>query len=188
MGGAFLAGALDAFAGYAAVDALSEGRYGVRSAVANRPDTRVVYEGLDHDPSHEDIRALLGRLQVAWEERGLQLTGITTDGSALSPAPIRPVCGAVPHHLCPFHVLKELTDGVLKAVAKERERLATSTPTLKRGRPSAKDREARRLARQSKQAQQQISDLFQDRLWFVQRRLRRAERTRLLDITRGVPV
>ena len=158
------------------------------SAVDNRQDKRVLYEVLDHDPSHDDLRAFLGRLKVALDERGLTLKGITTDGSALYPAPIRTVFGEVPHQLCPFHVLKELTDGVLKAVAKERERLAKSQPKLKRGRPSAKDREARRLARQSKQVQQKISDLFQDRFLFVQRRLSRSERKRLLDITRGLPL
>jgi hypothetical protein len=128
MGGAFLAWALDAFSGYAAVDELYEGRYCVLSAVDNRQYKRVLYEVLDHDPSHDDIRAFLGRLKVALDERGLKLKGITTDGSALYPAPIRTVFGEVPHQLCTFHVLKELTDGVLKAVAKERERLAKSKP------------------------------------------------------------
>ena len=188
MGGAFLAWALDAFSGYAAVDELYEGRYCVLSAVDNRQYKRVLYEVLDHDPSHDDIRAFLGRLKVALDERGLKLKGITTDGSALYPVPIRTVFGEVPHQLCTFHVIKELTDGVLKAVAKERERLAKSKPKLKRGRPSSKDREARRLARQSKQVQQKISDLFQDRFLFVQRRLSRSERKRLLDITSGLPL
>jgi hypothetical protein len=43
-------------------------------------------------------------------------------------------------------------------VAAERKRLATSKPKLKRGRPSSKDKKARRLARQSKSIQQKISD------------------------------
>jgi Transposase len=188
MGGAFLAWALDAFSGYAAVDELYEGRYCVLSAVDHRQYKRVLYEVLDHDPSHDDIQAFLGRLKGALDARGLKLKGITTDGSALYPAPIRTVFGEVPHQLCPFHVIKELTDGVLKAVARERERLAKSKPKLKRGRPSSKDREARRLARQSKQVQQKISDLFQARFLFVQRRLSRSERKRLLDITRGLPL
>ena len=186
MGGAFLAWALDTFSGYAAVDELYEGRYCVLSAVDNRQDKRLVYEVLDHDPSHGDIEAFLGRLKTALDERHLARKGITTDGSALSPAPIRTVFGAVPHQLCTFHVLKELTAGVLKAVAKER--LGKSTPTLKRGRPSSKNREARRLARQSKQVQQKISDVFQDRCLFVQRRLSRSARQRLLDSTRGLPL
>jgi Transposase len=188
MDGAFLDWALDTFSGYVAADELYEGRYCVLSAVDNRQYKRILYEVLDHDPSHGDIEAFLGRLKTALDERHLALKGITTDGSALYPAPIRTVFGEVPHQLCTFHVIKELTEGVLKAVAKERERLAKSKPTLKRGRPSSKNREARRLARQSKQVQQKIRDLFQDRFLFVQRRLSRSERPRLLDITRGLPL
>ena len=187
MGGAFLEWALEAFSGYAAVDELYEGRYCVLSAVDNRQYKRVVYEVLDHDPSHGDIEAFLGRLKTALDARNLTLKGITTDGSALYPEPIRTVFGDVPHQLCTFHVIKELTQGVLKAVAKERERLATSKPKLKRGRPSSKDKEARRLARKSKYIQQKISDLFQDRFLFVQRHLTPSERKRFLHITRGLP-
>jgi hypothetical protein len=144
-------------------------------------------EVLDHDPRHEDIDAFLGRLQRALAERNVVLKGSTTDGSALSPAPIRTVFGEVPHQLCPFHVIKELTQGVVKAVAKERERLATSTPALKRGRPSFKDKDARRLARKSTSRQQHLSALFQERFLCVTRRLTPSERRRLLSITRGLP-
>ena len=187
MGGAFLEWALEAFSGYAAVDELYEGRYCVLSAVDNRQDKRVLYEVLDHDPSHGDIEAFLGRLKTALDARNLTLKGITTDGSALYPEPIRTVFGDVPHQLCTFHVIKELTQGVLKAVAKERERLATSKPKLKRGRPSSKDKTARRLARKSKYMQQKISDVFQERFLFVQRHLTPSERKRFLHITRGLP-
>src|SRR6266571_7014127 len=187
MGGAFLEWALEAFSGYAAVDELSEGPYCVLSAVDNRHYKRVWYEVLDHDPNHDDIEAFLGRLKTALDERNLALTGSTPDGSALYPEPIRTVFGKVPHQLCTFHVIKELTQGVLKAVAKERERLATSKPALKRGRPSSKDKDARRLARKSKSIQQQVNALFQERFLFVTRRLTPSERQRLMAITRGLP-
>src|SRR6266853_6588899 len=187
MGGAFLEWALEAFSGYAAVDELYEGPYCVLSAVDNRHYKRVLYEVLDHDATHTDIEAFLGRLQTALDERGLALKGITTDGSALYPEPIRIVFGDVPPQLCPFHVIKDLTKGVLKAVAKERERLARSKPTLKRGRPSSKEQAARRRARKSKSLQQKISDLFHDRSLFVKRRLKASERKRLMSITRGLP-
>jgi uncharacterized protein YbjT (DUF2867 family) len=59
MGGAFLEWALEAFAGYAAVDELYEGPYCVLSAVDNRQYKRVLYEVLDHDPNHGDIEAFL---------------------------------------------------------------------------------------------------------------------------------
>jgi hypothetical protein len=187
MTGAFLDWALEAFSGYVAADELYEGPYCVLSAVDNRQYKRILYEVLDHDPRHEDIEAFLERLQRALEERHLLLKGITTDGSALYPEPIRKVFGEVPHQLCTFHVIKELTQGVLKAVAKERARLAKSKPTLKRGRPSSTDKDARRLARKSKAIQQKIRDLFQERFLFVTRRLTPSERKRLLSITRGLP-
>jgi hypothetical protein len=88
----------------------------------------------------------------------LALKGITTDGSALYPEPIREVFGEVPHPICTFHVIAELVKGVRRAVAAEHKRLAKSKPKLKRGRPSSKDKKARRLARQSKSIQQKISD------------------------------
>ena len=114
MGGAFLEWALEAFSGYAAVDALYEGPYCVLSAVDNRQYKRVLYAVLDHDPNHDDIEAFLRRLKTALDERNLTLKGITTDGSALYPDPIRKVFGDIPHQLCTFHVIKELVKGVLK--------------------------------------------------------------------------
>jgi len=187
MGGAFLEWAREAFSGYAAVDELYEGRYCVLSAVDNRQYKRMLYEVLDHDPSHDDIEAFLGRLKRAFAERALDLTGITTDGSALSPEPIRKVFGDVPHQICTCHVIKDLTTGVLKALAKERQRLATSKPKFQRGRASSKDKKARRLARKSTSMQQKISDLFQERFLFVKRRLSGSERKRLVHSTRGLP-
>jgi hypothetical protein len=65
--------------------------------------------------------------------------------------------------------------------------LAKSKPKLKRGRPASKDKVARRLARQSKQIQEKIRGLFQDRLLFVKRRLQPSERKRRVHITRGLP-
>ena len=187
MDSTFLDWALASFSGYVAADELYEGPYCVLSVVDNRQYKRILYAVLDHDPNHDDIEALLRRLQTALDERDLELKGITTDGSALYPEPIRTVFGQVPHQLCTFHVIKELTQGVLKAVAKERDRLAKSKPKLKRGRPSSKDKDARLLVRKSKSMQQKISDVFQDRFLFVQRRLTRAERHRYLHITRGLP-
>ena len=117
----------------------------------------------------------------------MTLKGITTDGSALSPAPIRAVFGEVPPQLCTFHVIAALVKGVRSAVAAERKRLATAKPTLKRGRPSSKDKAARRLARTSKAMQEKIRDEFEGRFLFVKRRLTPSERHRLLRITRGLP-
>jgi hypothetical protein len=187
MDGAFLDWALESFSGYVAADELYEGPYCVLSAVDNRAYKRILYKVLDHDPTHDDITAFLQRLQSALMERALVLQGITTDGSPLYPEPIRTVFGDVAHQICTFHVLKELTQGILRAVATERTRLATSKPKLKRGRPSSTDKTARRLARQSKTIQDRISGLFQGRFLFVKRRLKPRERQQFLHITRGLP-
>jgi hypothetical protein len=187
MTGAFLEWALEGFSGYVAADELYEGPSCVLSAVDNRQSRRILYEVLDHDPTHDDITAFLGRLKTALDDRALALQGITTDGSVLYPEPIRAVFGEVPHQICTFHVIKELVKGVLKAGAAERERLTQATPKLQRGRPSSKDKEARRLARQSKRIRQKISGIFQHRFLFVKRRLTPSERKQLLHITRGLP-
>lgn len=187
MGGAFLDWALEAFSGYVALDELYEGPYCVLSAVDNRHYKRILYEVLDHDPSHDDIKPFLKRLKTALSERELTLRGITTDGSALYPEAIQEVFGDVPHQICTFHVIKELLQGVLRAVAAERRRLGASKPKLKRGRPSSKDKAARRQARKSTFIQGKISYLFQDRFLFVKRRLKPSERRRFLDITWGLP-
>jgi hypothetical protein len=159
----------------------------VLSAVDNRQDKRVMYEVRDHEPNHDDIAAFLGRLKTAVDDRDLVRKGSTTDGSSLSPDPIRKVFGEVPHQLCTFHVIKAWTKGLWKAVARARERLAKSKPKFQRGSLSSKEKAARRLARKSKYIQQKISDLFQDRFLFVTRRLTPSERKRLLYITRGLP-
>jgi hypothetical protein len=185
--GAFLEWALEAFSGYAAVDERYEGPDCVRSAVDNRQDKRVMDEVLEHEANHDDSEACLGRLKTALDDRPLALKGLTTDGSPRYPEPMRTVFGDVPHQLCTFHVMKDLTKGIWRAVAKERERWGQTKPKLTRGRPSSKEKEARRLARKSKNIQQTIRDLFQARFVFVQRRLKPSERQRLLHITRGLP-
>jgi hypothetical protein len=159
----------------------------VLSVVDNRCYKRILYEVLDHDPTHDDITVFFERLKTALANRDLLLQGITTDGSPLYPEPIRAVFGEVSHQICTFHVLKELTQGILCAVAAERHRLAKSKPKLKRGRPSSKDKTARRLARKSKTIQDKISGLFQGRFLFVKRRLKPSERKKLLQITQGLP-
>jgi hypothetical protein len=69
-------------------------------------------------------------------DRGLALQGITTDGSPLYPEPIRTVFGEVAHQICTFHVLQELTQGILSAVAAERNRLAKSLNVARKPRRS----------------------------------------------------
>ena len=187
MDDAFLDWALASFSGSVAADELYEGPYCVLSVVDNRQYKRMLYAVLDHEPTHPDITTFFGRLKTALMERDLVLQGITTDGSPLYPEPIRMVFGDVAHQMCTFHVLKELTQGILRAVATERRRLAHSKPKLPRGRPSSKEKTARRLARKSKQMQEKISALFQGRFLLVKRRRKPREHRQLLSITRGLP-
>jgi hypothetical protein len=164
---------------------LYDGPFCILSIVDNRTFKRLIYQVLDHDPTHVDIVAFFARFQVALKTRGLALNGITTDGSSLYPGPIATVFGQVPHQVCTFHVLKEVTKAVLGAVAKLRKDLAAGLPKLARGRPASKA--ARREARRKKRIEQKISDLFEHRYLFVKRHLTTSERKTLTRITRGQP-
>jgi hypothetical protein len=108
----FLDWALADFSGYVAADALYDGPFCILSAVDNRRDKRSLSDVLDHDPTHEDIRAFLRRLHTAFTVRDLTLCGLTTDGSALSPTPLVEVFGDVPHHICTFHIVAEVNKAV----------------------------------------------------------------------------
>ena len=104
----FLAWAVADVSGYVAADALYEGPFCILSAVDKRRYKRIFSDVLDHDPTHDDIRALLRRLKMAWAARDLTLVGITTDGAALYPQPLAELFRGVPHQICTFHVLAEV--------------------------------------------------------------------------------
>ena len=181
----FLDWALADFSGYVAADELYDGPFCILSAVDNRCYKRILYEVLDHDPTHEDIRAFLGRLKTALTARGLTLVGITTDGSALYPEPLAELWSEVPHQICVFHVIADVTKAVLGAVASERKSLAAKQPKLPHGRPSTKA--AKAAARKKKRLEQQRADLYTHRYLFVQHHLSHSARKRLWRITRGLP-
>ena len=181
----FLDWALADCSGYAAADELYDGPFCMLSAVDNRRSKRILYEVLDHDPTHDDIRAFLGRLKTALDARDLTLRGVTTDGLSLYPEPWREVFGAVPHQLCEFHVLAEVVKAVVGAVASERKGLGAKHPTLLRGRPRTKA--AQQAARKKKRLEQKRADVFTHRDLFVQHHLSTSERKTLWHITRGLP-
>jgi len=181
----YLTWALADFSGYIAADELYDGPFCVLSIVDNRTFKRLLYQVLDHDPDHSDITSFLRRFQAVLVERGLNLNGVTTDASPLYPKPLHAVFGDVPHQICEFHILKELTKAILRAVAKVRKNLAARQPTLKRGRPSSA--EAKRAARQRKRLQKKVADLFEHRHLFVQHDLTVAQHRTLWRITRGLP-
>jgi hypothetical protein len=185
MDAGYLDWALADFSGYIAADELYNGPFCVLSLVDNRTFKRLLYQVLDHDPDHPDITAFLRRLAAALAQRGFTLKGVTTDASRLYPKPLRAVFGDVRHQVCEFHILKELTKVILRAVAKDGKKLAGQKPVLKRGRPSTPA--AKRAARQRERLKRKIADLFEHRYLFVQHDLTPAARHTLQRITRGLP-
>jgi hypothetical protein len=181
----FLDWALADFSGYVAADELYDGPFCMLSAVDNRCDKRLLYDVLDHEPTHDDIRAFLGRLKTALSARDLTLLGVTTDGSALYPGPLAEVFDEVPHQVCEFHVLAEVVKAVVGAVASERKSLGAKQPKLPRGRPRTKA--AQKAARKKKRLEQKRADLFTHRYLFVKHHLSKSERKTLWRITRGLP-
>jgi len=174
---------LATFSGYIAADELYDGPFCVLSIVDNRAFKRLAYEVLDHDPEQEDILRFFQRFQGALDARGLKVLGVTTDGSKLYPSPILDVFGPVPHQICEFHVIAEITRSVLKAVVQERKALKAQMPKLPRGRPGTKA--ARRAARRKSRLQEKVTDLFDHRYLFVTHHLTPAEKRTLGRLTRG---
>jgi hypothetical protein len=181
----FLDWALADFSGYVAADELYDGPFCMLSAVDNRCDKRILSDVLDHDPTHDDLRVFLRRLHTALSARDLTLLGVTTDGSALSPAPLGEVFGDVPHHICTFHIVAEVGKAVLGAVASARKGLAAKPPKLRRGRPSTPA--AKQAARTKKWLAAQRAALCTHRYLFVQRHLSTTERKTLWRVSRGLP-
>jgi transposase-like protein len=172
------------FSGYIAIDEVYDGPFCVLSLVDNHNFRRLSYRVLDHSPKARDITRFLSDFKKQLDARRLVLQGITTDGSALYPAPLALVFNGVPHQICRFHIIKELTHAVLHAVAKVRKQMASQRPALPRGRPS---KAQRRLVARVKRAQQRIADLFEHRHLFVAHHLSQAQRRTLQRISRGHP-
>jgi len=87
----FLDWALANFSGYVAADELYDGPFCVLSAVDNRRYKRILYDVLDHDPTHDDIRAFLGRLKTtirqkanSHQDTGAPVLRVTEDGVSWS--------------------------------------------------------------------------------------------------------
>ena len=172
------------FSGYLAVDELYDGPFCVLSAVDSPNQRRLLYEVLQRDPGHDDIRHFLGRLKSAIAARGGSLAGITTDGSSLYPQPLVDVFPGVPHQVCEFHVLKEITKAVLHALASIRKKLAAEAPELPRGRPR-NDPQARRAHRRAQRIKRRIAELFEHRHLFVRHHLTPSQRATLKRLVRG---
>ncbi len=180
----YLDAVLADFSGYIAADELYDGPYCVLSIVDNRKFRRLTYRVLDHHPVHADIIRFFKDFKKELDARGLTLQGITTDGSPLYPVPIEQVFGEVPHQICVFHVIKELTQAVLRVAAQVRKKLKASMPSLGPGRPSAQTKEA---VRRRKRIADKVADLFTHRHLFVKHHLTASEKRTLKRITPSLP-
>jgi hypothetical protein len=180
----YLDDALARFSGYIAIDELYDGPFCVLSIVDNRTCRRLAYRVLDHSPKSQDISRFLKAFKKQLDARNLKVAGITTDGSPLYPKPLALVFNGVPHQLCCFHVIRELTRSILYALAKVRKEMKAKLPPLPRGRPQkARHRRVRQILKE----QQRINDLFENRYLFVTHHLSPSDRRTLQRITRGLP-
>jgi hypothetical protein len=180
-----LDGALADFAGSVAADEVYAGPCCIRSVGDNRCDKRILYAVLDHAPTQEDIRASLRRLKTAWQARHVALWGVTTDGSALYPEPLREGCGKVRPPSCQLHRIAEVVKAVGGAGASARKGLAAMPPPLPTGRPSTPA--AKAAARTKKRRAAQGAALFTHRYLLVQRHLTKTDRQTLWRVSRGLP-
>jgi hypothetical protein len=157
----------------------------VLSVVDSKRQRRLAYEVLDHSPTHEDILRFFRRVDGMLTARGLTVAGITTDGSPLYPDPIKTIWPNASHQVCEFHVLKEITKDVLRALAKKRKSLAKEIPALPPGRPGTRQQKAQ--ARRAKRLRDQITELFDHRHLVVQRDLTPAQERILGRLARRHP-
>jgi hypothetical protein len=184
LSGVYLDKALADFSGYLALDEVYDGPFGILSVVDNRRYNRLAFRVLDHDPAHDDVRAFLTELKGQLDQRGRAVCGLTTDGSSLYPKVLKELWPDVPHQLCEFHVLKEITRAVLHALAKLRKQLKAKIPKQRRGRPSNEQQtQVRKVAREK----QRVAELFEHRHLFVRHHLATGQRQRLRELTRGLP-
>jgi hypothetical protein len=180
----YLDQALADFSGYLAIDEVYDSPFCVLSAVDNRRHNRLVFRVLDDDPTQEHVLAFLSEFKERLDQRGLSVRGITTDGSSLYPKALEQLWPKVRHQVCRFHVIKEITQAVLHALAVLRKKLASQIPRQPRGRPSkARQGQTRRSAQQ----QQQVAELFEQRYLFVRHHLSAVQRRQLQGLTHQRP-
>ena len=127
---------LKTFSGYLAIDELYDGPFCVISVVDNRIYQRLAYRVLEKSPTKGDVRRFLREFAARLAAHGCRVLGITTDGSSLYPRALAKVFPGVPHQICEFHVLKEITRAILHALAGLRKRWQAEIPKQPRGRPS----------------------------------------------------
>jgi hypothetical protein len=180
----YLDEALSNFSGYLAIDEVYDGPFGILSVVDNRRYNRWAFRVLDHDPTQDDVRAFLTEFKGSLDRRGLSVLGITTDGSSLYPAVLKELWPAARHQICEFHVIKEVTQAILHALAKLRKEMTAKIPKQPRGRPSQERQGQVWLIAYRKRC---VAELFEHRYLFVRHHLSPAQRKQLRKRTYGRP-
>lgn len=150
--------------------------------VDSKRQRRLAYEVLDHDPEKEDVYRFFKMVSLILHSRSLPVYGITSDGSKLYPDVIEEVFPGVLHQVCKFHMLKEITKDILRAVAKIRKAMYAKLPKCSRGRPRTGEK---KLAHRAKRIRNRIAELFTNRYLFVQHGLTKAEYRILTKVSRG---
>ena len=178
-----LAGALADCSGDIAAAERYDGPLCGLSLVDNRRVTRLLSDGLDHHPTHADIRSFCRRFRAALDARSRTVLGLTTAAAPRAPAPVAEICGQVPHQIGAFHPIAAITKAVLTAVARVRQALAAPIPTRPRGRPAATA--AQHQARAQHTRPQNVTALFDHRDLFVPHALTPAARKPRAQISRG---
>ncbi len=181
---AYLDNALKDFSGYLAIDEVYDGPFCILSVVDNRRYNRLAFAVLDHDPTNDDVRIFLKEFKGQLEKRQCLVRGITTDGSPLYPKVFNELWPGIPHQVCEFHVLKEITKAILHALAKLRKETTANIPKQPRGRPS---RERQGLSRLIVRRQQGVAELFEHRYLFVRHYPSVAQKEQLRKLMHGRP-
>lgn len=173
------------FSGYLAIDEVYDGPFCILSVVDNRRFNRLAICVLEHDPTQKHVHTFLKDFKAQLDARGKPVRGITTDGSSLYPAVLEQLWPTVPHQLCVFHVLQEITKAILHTLAQLRKQIQADIPKLKRGRPRTADRA---LTRRIKRRQGYVAELFEHRHLFVRHHLSVAQKKTLARLNRGQPL
>jgi hypothetical protein len=172
------------FSGYLAIDEVYDGPFCILSVVDNRRYHRLACRVLDHHPTADDVRAFLTEFKDQLDQRGLVVRGLTTDGSPLYPKVLKELWPKVRHQVCEFHVLKEITKAVLRALAKLRKEIKAQLPKQRRGRPRQQDQAQ---TRRSQRLKRRVAELFEHRHLFVRHHLSAAQKKILKKLLRGQP-
>jgi hypothetical protein len=185
MDGSYLDQALESFSGYVAVDELYDGPWAVLSIVDNHTFRRLRCRVTPKRVTQPDIVDLLLDFQQVLEKRGLEVAGITTDGSNLYPQAIGQVFGAVPHQVCRFHAVGDVADVAREVVVAIYKQQMARLPKLKSGRPRRGTEHWR--AQEVHQQREHLLEVYRHRYDVVAHHLEEEQRKELESLMAPYP-